>query len=790
VDFIKEGNASFRRRNYAKALEAYRGAYSQSGNNDIKKIVNFNILLAEKRLAEVGAARSRGTPVIASQGRIDIYMSCWLRNKESVQDGMISLYKKLVALGNNVKFITHSKSILGDLSVSSYNVSFDLIGTRLYSKAEPAIVPDEVEKDLLGVIRERLISINNIELSNDAGKLKETVGLSYGFWLYEFMEHQPSFVMVWGSTCPMSRLHIHLCKRLNIPYIVLERGHFSGTISADTLGQFAWGGSQLIPGYFDFSKSKYARIRGWLNSADELPYKHKNSKVSLSQELIDKKNERKGKVILFIGSNDVGSGVAYHDGQITERHSKLFHSSYDALMSVENALGVIEGGHLLVAKPHPADRNDYSQFSRRGGVVAVDENINKLIKAADVCVTLSTTAIAQCVLEEKPVVTLALSDFCGQGIAYECHHQSEVIAKLRSALSMNSFSGKVEKGRAFLQYLFEHRLFMVNDNEALFQSVSDLARRIDYHVSRYPHRGEMLREKSLILPRCLYREFECGGIGAVPETEWAPVDVVIPIYSDPNVTKIAIDTAISAIPDSESFRLVLINDASPDPGIRKLLEAYAGEKNVIVIENHENLGFSGTVNKAFELSENRDVILLNSDAVVTSRTFVKMRKGAYADGKIATLTPFSNNAGICSVPLKGGSLPPDDAVSHVALLDNKAAVANKDAVIEMPVGHGFCMYVRRSAINKIGVLDEGTFGRGYSEEVDFCLRARKLGYLNVAAPYIYVGHIGGVSFSDNANSMKIKNRKVIDNKYPGYFEEVKGFRRSDPLVALRNFISS
>ena len=45
---------------------------------------------------------------------------------------------------------------------------------------------------------------------------------------------------------------------------------------------------------------------------------------------------------------------------------------------------------------------------------------------------------------------------------------------------------------------------------------------------------------------------------------------------------------------------------------------------------------------------------------------------------------------------------------------------------DIPTAHGFCMYIKREAIDDLGLFDEETFGKGYGEENDFsyrCLQA-------------------------------------------------------------------
>ena len=58
------------------------------------------------------------------------------------------------------------------------------------------------------------------------------------------------------------------------------------------------------------------------------------------------------------------------------------------------------------------------------------------------------------------------------------------------------------------------------------------------------------------------------------------------------------------------------------------------------------------------------------------------------------------------------------------------------------------MYVTRRALDLCGLLDEDTFGLGYGEEVDFCLRASRVGLRHLVEDSTFVYHRGGVSFGD------------------------------------------
>jgi len=211
-----------------------------------------------------------------------------------------------------------------------------------------------------------------------------------------------------------------------------------------------------------------------------------------------------------------------------------------------------------------------------------------------------------------------------------------------------------------------------------------------------------------------------------------PVDIIVPVYRGLEDTRRCIESVLAA--DNQTpWRLIVINDASPEPEVTAWLREVAPrDPRIVLLENDENLGFVGTVNRGMALSEQDDVLLLNSDTEVTGNWLDRIRSAAYGDQKIASVTPFSNNATICSYPrfCEDNDLP---AGWDIARLDALFARVNAGQVVDVPTGVGFCMYIRRDALRQLGLFDVEHFGKGYGEENDFCIRAYKAGWRNLQA---------------------------------------------------------
>jgi GT2 family glycosyltransferase/2-polyprenyl-3-methyl-5-hydroxy-6-metoxy-1,4-benzoquinol methylase/glycosyltransferase involved in cell wall biosynthesis len=263
-----------------------------------------------------------------------------------------------------------------------------------------------------------------------------------------------------------------------------------------------------------------------------------------------------------------------------------------------------------------------------------------------------------------------------------------------------------------------------------------------------------------------------------------PVDIIVPVYRGLADTRLCIDSVLASTNQS-AWRLVVINDASPEPEVTAWLrERAAQEPRITLLENPDNLGFVGTVNRGMALSDRHDVLLLNSDTEVAGDWLDRIRAAAYGDAKVASVTPFSTNATICSYPrfCEDNPLPPGHTT---ASLDALCARTHPGAVVDVPTGVGFCMYIRRDSLHDVGLFDTDNFGKGYGEENDFCQRAQAKGWRNLHLLDTFVLHTGGVSFGDSKSPRERAAMATLARLHPRYALDVHAFVQDDPARPYR-----
>jgi GT2 family glycosyltransferase len=170
-----------------------------------------------------------------------------------------------------------------------------------------------------------------------------------------------------------------------------------------------------------------------------------------------------------------------------------------------------------------------------------------------------------------------------------------------------------------------------------------------------------------------------------------------------------------------------------------------------VVENTRNVGFAAANNQAIVSCFGRYILLLNSDTVALPGSIERLVR--FADARPAAgvvgamlLNPdnsfqgsFANFPSLHSELLSAtgigsrlfGRWYPNDG-------PRRSQVARRVDYVQ-----GACMLARRTAVDRVGLLDENYFM--YNEETDWCLRMRRAGWETWYAPDAQIVHYGGQS---------------------------------------------
>ena len=201
--------------------------------------------------------------------------------------------------------------------------------------------------------------------------------------------------------------------------------------------------------------------------------------------------------------------------------------------------------------------------------------------------------------------------------------------------------------------------------------------------------------------------------------------------------------------DAEIF---VVDNNSIDGSVEMVKEKFP---QAILFDNKENLGFSKANNQAMRVSNGEYVLLLNPDTVVEEDTFEKVIN--FMDQH-----QDAGGLGVKMIDGKGEFLPeskrglPTPAVAFYKIFGLSSlfpkskkfgqyhlGYLDKEETHTIDVLSGAFMLMRKTALDKVGLLDEDFFM--YGEDIDLSYRIQKGGFKNYYFPDTRIIHYKGES---------------------------------------------
>ncbi len=217
-----------------------------------------------------------------------------------------------------------------------------------------------------------------------------------------------------------------------------------------------------------------------------------------------------------------------------------------------------------------------------------------------------------------------------------------------------------------------------------------------------------------------------------------------------------------------SLELIIIDNASMDDSLLQLPKELRREQ--VVIHNPKNVGFAVACNQGLKRASGGNLLLLNPDTVILPRAI---------QDSLAFLiqTPEAGIVGCRQLDTQGQ--PRNTCRTFPTALDylfdslfltkifprsrlfGRFYLTNQafDGPTEVDVVNGAFLMFKRSLMDDIGLLDERYFM--YTEERDYCYRAKLAGWKIYYYPLAEIVHEGGVSTRQRALEMFVEQRKSM-----------------------------
>lgn len=255
------------------------------------------------------------------------------------------------------------------------------------------------------------------------------------------------------------------------------------------------------------------------------------------------------------------------------------------------------------------------------------------------------------------------------------------------------------------------------------------------------------------------------------------VTVVIVTYNSAATIEGCLDALARALAAMAAPAEVIVWDnASSDTTVAIVRRhPLAADERFALVASPDNLGFGGGNNTAAARATAPLLLLLNPDAFLDDPSSITRLEEAMRAGDAAIVGPFLANAdgshqigdgghgetlGVAALWAMGLNLLPGVPGSFLS-----RAYSADAAPIPIDWVCGACLMIERTLFERLGGFDASIFL--YSEDVDLCLRARRLGARALYVPAVRVRHIQGVSLDDRVSTRWLDSRFTLFTRaYP------------------------
>lgn len=258
---------------------------------------------------------------------------------------------------------------------------------------------------------------------------------------------------------------------------------------------------------------------------------------------------------------------------------------------------------------------------------------------------------------------------------------------------------------------------------------------------------------------------------------------LITVYNGRDFVPRAIESAVRMDQSIADIDVLILDDASPEPGWSQELKAlcdklgahyYCAPRNLGIPRNC-SLGLATAIEKGYDY-----VTINNSDVIFPKNLITQMVKACQVKG-VGSVTAWSNNVSIFSLP----NADPDKYLASQEMVDFLSGTLAKKygtELIDVPAGISFAIMMPVEVVRNVGVMDP-IFGRGYCEETDWSLRSLAAGYRLCLAPGTFVYHQGrgsnvAAGLVSGAHTTVPENEAIIDLRHPKFREQCHIFEMS------------
>jgi N-acetylglucosaminyl-diphospho-decaprenol L-rhamnosyltransferase len=215
------------------------------------------------------------------------------------------------------------------------------------------------------------------------------------------------------------------------------------------------------------------------------------------------------------------------------------------------------------------------------------------------------------------------------------------------------------------------------------------------------------------------------------------------------------DCVDSVLAADDALELVLVDNASGDGSIERVLAAHSRDTRLRLLRNPANLGFGPACNRGAAVARGDVLVFLNPDCIAPRDLAARLRATITSDPRLGVLGVQVTDPD--GAPARGNRRREPTLRRALATLSGLARLeARWPALqgVEMPPApegdvetveavSGACLVLPRAAFERVGGFDEDDFR--HAEDLDLCRRVRDAGFRVAIDARVRVAHVRGGS---------------------------------------------
>lgn len=194
----------------------------------------------------------------------------------------------------------------------------------------------------------------------------------------------------------------------------------------------------------------------------------------------------------------------------------------------------------------------------------------------------------------------------------------------------------------------------------------------------------------------------------------APIGIIIPTFNNNQYLAPCVSSILNPLSTEDMFHIYIVNN-----GESTYMEPFKDHPRITILQQTSNKGWEGGLKAGLDASSEEFVVFMNDDTYVPlpSCLWLNQMINHFAHPKVGAVGPSSN---------------------VVMGVQNIFHMAHTD-VFKVNFLIGFCMMVRRKALEESGGIDLGLPG---GDDLDLSIRLRKSGYNLIADKNVFIYHHG------------------------------------------------